>query len=309
MINYRNLLLRITFLVLILQGFVIREGLSQQKPQFTQYMFNSLVINPAYAGADEALSLTFIDRHQWLGVENAPSTQTLSAHTLVRKKKIGLGLSIINDKIGVYQNLNALSSFAYHIQTGLDSYLSMGLQAGFNNNRANYTSLLGNSNDPNLVNSINETYFDFGFGIYFRSPRFHIGLSSPQFVPKQIAFDKNTTIQVGSSNYFLFSKYRISLSNSWELEPSTLIKYVPILPLSYDFNINFVYRRILSSGFSYRGNESLDFLLKVQLTTQLQFGYSYDYAINNVARLNSGSHELMVNYVFKYIRKNVASPR
>ena len=299
-------------MVLFLQGAVMRHGMCQQKPQFTQYMFNSLVINPAYAGADEALSLTFIDRHQWLGVDNAPTTQTLSAHTLVRKKKIGLGLSVINDKIGVYQNLNALASFAYHIQTGKNAYLSLGLQGGFNNNKANYSSLQLQGSalvDPNLANSINETYFDFGFGIYFRSPRFHIGLSSPQFIPKQITFDKNTTIQVGSSNYFLFSKYRIPISHSWDLEPSTLVKYVPLLPLSYDFNLNFVYRRILTSGFSYRGNDSMDFLLKAQLSTQLQFGYSYDYPINNVAKLNSGSHELMVNYVFKYIRKNITSPR
>jgi type IX secretion system PorP/SprF family membrane protein len=309
-----QLLLKVTMLALILLGLTARKGVSQQKPQFTQYMFNSLVINPAYAGADEALSLTFIDRHQWVGVDNAPTTQTLSAHTLVRKKKIGLGLSVINDKIGVYQNLNALASFAYHIQTGRDSYLSMGLQGGFNNNKANYASLAvnlnaPNSNDPNLANSLNETYFDFGFGIYFRSPRFHIGISAPQFVPKQVALDKDVNIQVGSTNYFLFSKYRISLSNSWEVEPSTLVKYIPVLPLSYDVNLNFVYRRILTAGFSYRGNESLDFLIKAQVTPQLQFGYSYDHPITNSTRLNSGSHELMINYVFRYIRKNISSPR
>ncbi len=309
MSNPLQLILKITLLTLILLGFSASKSISQQKPQFTQYMFNSLVINPAYAGADEALSLTFIDRHQWVGVDNAPTTQTLSAHTLVRKKHIGLGLSVINDKIGVYQNLNALASFAYHIQTGRDSYLSMGLQGGFNNNKANYSSLQGSSNDPNLANSINETYFDFGFGIYFRSPRFHIGISSPQFVPKQVALDKDVNIQVGSTNYFLFAKYRISLSNSWEVEPSTLVKYVPILPLSYDVNLNFIYRRILTAGFSYRGNESLDFLIKAQVTPQLQFGYSYDHPIANTTRLNSGSHELMVNYVFKYVRKNVSSPR
>ncbi|NOS56854.1 MAG: type IX secretion system membrane protein PorP/SprF [Cyclobacteriaceae bacterium] len=287
------------------------ESIAQQKPQFTQYMFNTLVINPAYAGAEEALSLTFIDRHQWVGIENAPTTQTLSAHTLVRKKNVGLGLSVINDKIGVYQNLNALASFAYHIQTGKDSYLSMGLQAGFNNNRANYLSLQssGGPIDPNLANSINETYFDFGFGLYFRSPRFHIGVSSPQFVPKQVALDPAVNIQIGGTHYFLFSKYRMSLSANWELEPSTLVKYIPTLPLSYDANLNFVYRRILTTGVSYRINESVDFLLRAQVTPQLQFGYAYDHPIAQATRLSSGSHELMVNYLFKYIRKNVSSPR
>ena len=306
-----SLYLKISLLVVNLVLLATFESSAQQKPQFTQYMFNTLVINPAYAGADEALSVTFIDRHQWVGVDNAPTTQTLSAHTLVRKKNIGLGLSVINDKIGVYQNLNALASFAYHIQTGRDSYLSMGLQGGFNNNRANYLSLqsTGGPIDPNLANSINETYFDFGFGLYFRSPRFHIGVSSPQFVPKQVALDPTVNIQIGGTHYFLFSKYRMSLSANWDLEPSTLVKYIPTLPLSYDANLNFVYRRILTTGFSYRVNESVDFLLRAQVTPQLQFGYAYDHPIAQATRLSSGSHELMVNYLFKYIRKNVSSPR
>lgn len=303
------LLTKINVLVLIVLSFASQKGISQQKPQFTQYMFNSLVINPAYAGADEALSLTFIDRHQWVGVENAPTTQTLSAHTFVKKKKVGLGISIINDKIGVYQNLNALGSFAYHIQTGKDSYLSMGLQAGFNNNRANYLSLQGNSNDPNLANSINETYFDFGFGLYFRSPRFHIGISSPQFVPKQVSLDRVANIQIGGTTYFLFSKYRACLNANVEIEPSALVKFISTLPVSYDVNLNFIYRRIITTGLSYRANESIDFLLKVQLTAQLQFGYAYDHPIANATRISTGSHEVMLNYVFKYVRKNVSSPR
>lgn len=306
-----HLYLTLSLLSMIVVLLNTQRSFSQQKPQFTQYMFNTLVINPAYAGADEALSLTFIDRHQWVGIENAPTTQTLSAHTLVRKKNVGLGLSVINDKIGVYQNLNALAAFAYHIQTGRDSYLSMGLQAGFNNNRANYLSLQspGGPIDPNLANSINETYFDFGFGLYFRSPRFHIGLSSPQFVPKQVALDPAVNIQIGGTHYFLFSKYRMSFSANWDLEPSTLVKYIPALPLSYDANLNFVYRRVLTTGFSYRVNESVDFLLRAQVTPQLQFGYAYDHPIATATRLSSGSHELMVNYLFKYIRKNVSSPR
>jgi type IX secretion system PorP/SprF family membrane protein len=282
---------------------------AQQKPQFTQYMFNMLAINPAYAGAEEALSMTFINRHQWVGVENAPVTQTLSAHTLVRKKHFGLGIAVVNDKIGVYTDLKALTNYAYHIKMGKDSYLSMGVQAGIHNNRANYTSLLDKTVDPNLVNALNETYFDFGFGIYFRSPRFHIGISAPEFVPKKISLSDSVNIQLGNTNYFLFSKYRFSLSESWEVEPSTLIKYLPNLLLSYDINVNFVYRKVLTSGLSYRGNESIDFLLKAQVTRQLQFGYAYDYPISLSSRFSNGSHEFMVNYVFKYVRKNISSPR
>jgi type IX secretion system PorP/SprF family membrane protein len=308
MIKTLPLLLRILFVFLLFGG-MPSIGFSQQKPQFTQYMFNILAINPAYAGAEDALSITFIDRHQWLGVENAPTTQTLSAHSLVRKKHIGLGLSIFNDKIGVYTDLKAITNYAYHVRIGNDSYLSMGIQAGIHNNRANYSSLQGSSLDPRLVNSINETYFDFGFGIYLRSPRFHIGISAPEFIPKKISLNDTLKIQLGSTNYFLFSKYRFPISENWDLEPSTLLKYLPGIPVSYDLNLNLIYRKVLTTGLSYRGSESLDFLLRAQVTRQLQFGYAYDYPISTSSKLSNGSHEIMVNYVFKYMRKNIDSPR
>ena len=119
---------QIVFVFFIAVMLISLESRSQQKVQFTQYMFNGLVINPAYAGADEALSMTFIQRSQWAGVDNAPETQTLSAHTLFGKRKIGLGLTLINDKIGVHKTLNALTTYAYHLQVAEKSFLSMGLQ-------------------------------------------------------------------------------------------------------------------------------------------------------------------------------------
>src|SRR6478736_4445164 len=120
----------ITLKVLVLCLVITSPGWSQQNVQFTQYMFNGLVINPAYAGADEALSLTFVHRSQWTGMDNAPATQTLAAHTAIKEKKIGVGLILINDRIGVHKNFSALNSYAYHIRVGKQSYLSMGLQAG-----------------------------------------------------------------------------------------------------------------------------------------------------------------------------------
>lgn len=301
---------KIVLLLIVFSILVSPSCIAQQKPQFTQYMFNGLIINPAYAGVDEALSLTFIDRHQWMGVENAPTTQTLSSHTQFKKKHFGVGLSIVNDKIGVHQNLSALTSFAYHLKTGKESFLSMGLQAGLDNARANYSSLYTNSNnDPNLVNSISETYFDVGFGLYFRSPKFHIGLSAPEFIPKRIYLNDTTSTQLSKINLFLFAKYKITLSENLELEPSTLIKYLPDLPVSFDANLNLIYRQVLTIGLSYRDSESVDFLLKAQVTQQLQFGYAYDYPISYSSKLSNGSHEIMANYVFRYKPRNVSSPR
>lgn len=287
------------------------KSFAQQRVQFTQYMFNGLVLNPAYAGADEALSLTFIQRDQWTAIENAPTTQTLAGHTLFRKKHIGLGLSLVNDKIGVHKNLSAMTQYAYHLKVGAKSYLSMGLQAGIHNSKSDYTSLVSSSNnDPKLYNPlIARTFFDFGMGLYFRNERLHVGFSAPELLPLRIALNDTLSIQLNKVNYFLFSKYRIYVNDNIDAEPSLLLKYLPGVPLSYDCNLNFIFRKVLTMGLSYRKSESVDFLLKGQVTPQLQFGYSYDYPIGQVSRVSNGSHELMVHYLFRYVRKNVASPR
>lgn len=284
---------------------------AQQKVQFSQYMFNSVVINPAYTGADEALSLTFINRSQWTGVEKAPSTQSLSAHTLFGEKHMGLGLTLINDQIGVHKNLDAMANYAYHLKTGDKSYLSMGLQAGVHNRRSDYASLAGTiNNDPKLYNPlITHTFIDFGMGVYFRSPRFHWGVSAPELIPQRIVLNDTLSVQMSKVNFFIFSKYRLPLNETTEVEPSVLIKYFAGVPVSFDINMNFVFRKVLTLGLSYRKRESIDFLLKAQLTPQLQFGYSYDYPIGEISRLSSGSHEIMVNYLFRYVRSNVTSPR
>jgi type IX secretion system PorP/SprF family membrane protein len=284
---------------------------AQQKVQFTQYMFNGLVINPAYAGADEALSLTFLQRNQWSGVENAPSTQTLSAHTLFKKKHFGLGLTFINDKIGVHKNVSALSNYAYHLKVGAKSFLSMGLQAGIHSLRSDYASLLSStSNDPRVYGSyISRTFFDFGAGLYFRSPRLHVGLSAPELIPETVNLNDSISVHLNKTNMFLFSKYRITLSEIVDMEPAVLVKRLTGVPISYDINANFIYRKVLTMGLSYRRKESVDFLMKAQITPQLQVGYAYDHPTGIVSRISNGSHELMVNYLFRYVRSKVSSPR
>lgn len=287
------------------------SSIAQQKVQFTQYMFNGVVINPAYAGADEALSLTFIQRKQWANIESSPTTQTLSAHTLFKNKHFGLGATIINDRIGVHRDLSAMSNFAYHLRVGKESFLSMGLQAGMHSRKSNYARLAGSANmDPKLFDAaVSYTAFDLGMGFYFRSPRLHVGLSAPELLPEQFDLNDTTSITLRDANYFLLFKYRITVNENVDVEPSVLFKYFAGIPISYDINMNLIYRKVLTIGFSYRKVESVAFMLRGQITPQLQFGYSYDHPIGEVSRVSSGSHELMINYVFKYVQSKVDSPR
>lgn len=287
-----------------------RNVSAQQKAQFTQYMFNGLILNPAYAGTEEALSLTFLNRNQWVSIEGAPVTQTFSGHTLFTNKHLGLGLSFINDKIGVHKNQNLWTSLSYHLKVSQNAFLSMGLQGGLNIRKADYTTISGGTMDPGLINSnFSHTYFNLGMGIYYRSPKLHIGISAPEIIPEKFSVSDTVTITWQMAQYFLFVKYRISLNDNLDLEPSLLIKYQMDVPISYDLNACFVIKKALTLGLSYRKKESIDFLLKAQLTPQLQFGYTYDYVTGEVSNRSSGSHELMVNYLFKYTQNKIASPR
>jgi type IX secretion system PorP/SprF family membrane protein len=295
--------------MIVLMGSIALVSKAQQSPQFSQFMFNNLVINPAYAGADGALSMTLLSRNQWSGVENAPTTQSFSAHTLAVKKQLGLGITVIRDQIGVHKNTNGLANIAYHLHVGKQSTFSLGLQGGITNLKSNYASIAGNSNDPKLDNSINETAFNIGAGIYFRTTRFHLGLSAPELLSRKVRLNDTLSVNMRRFNFLGYSRYRFSLSERMDMEPGVMIKFFPDLPLSYDLYMNFIYRKVLTLGASYRKSESVDMIVKVQLTTQLQFGYAYDYPISYAARFGSASHEFMIHYLFRNIHKNVVSPR
>lgn len=285
---------------------------AQQKEQFTQYMFNGLILNPALAGSDEALSITFLNRRQWTGIDGAPVTQTLSAHTMLGNMRTGLGLYLVNDKIGVHKNQSFQGSYSYRLHVSESAYLSMGLQAGLNVHRSDYASLGGTTsmNDPKLANgTLSSTAFNMGAGLFYRSKRFEAGLSVPELVPEKISFSDTARATWQQAQYFLFAKYSIPLNDILDLEPSVLIKYMRGVPVSYDLNACVLIKEALMFGLSYRRQESIDFLLKARVTPQLQLGYAYDYGTGEVARAGNGAHELLINYIFKFSKDNVVSPR
>lgn len=296
---------------MLLQILFVHVIYAQQKVQFTQYMFNGLIINPAYAGVEEALSLTFYNRNQWVGIEGSPDTQTFSGHTLFKSKQTGLGLSVTNDQIGIHKNLNLLLSTSYHLKIKDRSYLSMGIQTGINHKGSDYSLVAGNYlNDPKLSGqTISRTFLDFGVGFFYRSPRYQLGFSIPEMMPGKIQINDTVEYKLNHAHYLLFSKYSYPLSENLDLEPGFLLKYLYGIPLSFDINVNVTIRQALSVGFSYRKSESVDFLFKTRITPQLQIGYAYDYPIGNIALISTGSHEFMINYVFSFTESNVSSPR
>lgn len=289
-------------------GFWTTEVCGQQGPQFTQFMFNNLAINPAYAGADEHLSLTVVARDQWSGIENAPSTQSLAAHSLFAKR-VGLGLVVMHDRIGVHRNTNAHVSYAYHLHAGKRGFVSFGLQAGVTSFRSDYPSLAGSSNDPLLSKYVKDTKLSLGAGVYFRSPKLDAGVSFPGLLSRNVELNDTLVINFRNANVMGYIRYRIALGVNFTLQPSILVKYYPTLPASFDTNWMLIYKQVISAGVSYRNNESFDMLIKLQLTPRLEAGYAYDYPLRNSTFTNSVSHELMLHYVFRKNVKNIASPR
>jgi type IX secretion system PorP/SprF family membrane protein len=301
---------RYSLLVCLVYIFIAAPA--QQKEQFTQYMFNGLVLNPALAGSDEALSITFLNRRQWSGIEGAPVTQTLSAHTPFANGRTGVGLYLVNDKIGVHRNQSFQGSYAYRLHVSEKAYLSMGLQAGLNAHRSDYASLSSTSslNDPKVANgTISNTAFNVGAGLYYKSERFDAGLSVPEIVPENISLNDTARVAWQRTQYFLFGRYSIPLNEIFDFEPSVLIKYMRGVPVSYDVNACVLIKKALMLGLSYRKQESIDFLLKARVTPQLQLGYAYDYGTGEVSRAGNGAHELLINYIFNFSTDNVASPR
>lgn len=285
---------------------------AQQGAQFTQYMFNPIVINPAYAGSDEALKLTLVNRSQWVSVEGAPVTQGLYANGLFQRQRVGVGLSFVNDKIGIHRIQDLRGMIAYHLPVSKEATLSFGMQAGISMARSNYASLnTGNTTlDPQLAGAgVSSTTPMLGMGAYYRSKRFHLGLSMPSVLSQRATLSDTLSVKWKRVNYLLFSKYDFALGENMRLEPSILLKYYPGAPLSFDVNTCLVIRDALTLGLSYRKKESIDFLLRAQLTRQLQFGYSYDHVIGEVVNASRGTHEISVSYLFRFSYDNVDSPR
>jgi type IX secretion system PorP/SprF family membrane protein len=283
---------------------------AQQGIQYTQYMYDGSLINPAYAGAEDALSISLLHRDQWSGLEGAPQSQTLSLHTPLKSPKVGTGLFIHRESIGVHQNITIATNLAYHLPLGNQRYLSFGLKAGMLNVRSDYQSLQSGNPDPSVNDELfSGTDFNAGFGFYYRSENFEAGYSIPSIVNRAINVNDSISLDPINLNHLLFSQYHISLGNNFILSPGFLLKYLQGVPLSYDLNFLTTYKSVVTAGVSYRKQESVDFLVRFNLTPQFQVAYAYDFPIGNVSRLAQASNEIMLRYIFKFRYENVNSPQ
>lgn len=283
---------------------------AQQDPMFTHYMYNTLSINPAYAGSREALTITALHRSQWVNFKGAPSTQSLTLHTPIGVKHIGLGLSGSNDRIGPVNNTSVTGSFAYIMQLSKKSKLALGMSGGVNILQADLNSLdLDQQNDPTFQNNIaNRVTPNFGVGIYFSRERFYAGLSSPNLIQTEFSSigQVNGTSLVGESrrHYFFIAGAIINLADNLALKPTTLVKVTEGAPIEADFTASFIIMKRFLLGANFRTGDSFGALVGFDLNEQFHIGYSYDWSYGlRTSSYNQGSHEVMLRYDFIFSSK------
>lgn len=301
-----------TLIKILVVGFVLTKSFAsfgQQQAMFTQYMFNALAINPAYAGSQETLSATALMREQWTGLDGAPSTQTFSIHAPVKDQKMGLGFLFLHDKIGVTNQTGAYLSYAYKISFLNGGKLSMGLQGGFTKFNAKFS--LVSATDPSFSSGdVVEWQPNVGGGLYYSTNRFYAGVSVPQLMQTTFDRDNKNSNSKLLRHYFASAGYVFHLNESLKLKPNVLAKYVQGAPFEIDLNANLLIKETVWVGFSWRSFDSIDAILQLQVNQRLQIGYAYDFATtNDIRKVNSGSHELMLNYRLPVFRDRIVTPR
>lgn len=292
------------YIVTILFLFISCVSLySQSEATYSQYMFNGLAINPAYAGSHESLDLSVLSRFQSVGLEGAPRTQTFTGHTAILSRRIGLGFLVINDEIGVTQQTGFYFSYAYKIRFKR-STLSLGLQGGGTMVDARYSKLLiRQPGDPLLGDDIKGFKPNFGTGIYYSSEFFYAGISMPQMIDAGVEnFTQLQPIIVSSGIVF-------TLNPVLKLKPNILFRVIDQQPVEFNYNMNLLIHEVVWIGASYRPSNTANFILELQLTDNLRFGYAYDFGINDLSQANSGSHEFLLNFQLRKNKKGVVSPR
>ncbi|MCB0793759.1 MAG: type IX secretion system membrane protein PorP/SprF [Flavobacteriales bacterium] len=295
-------------------GFLGLVSVAQQDPQFTQYMFNLLALNPAYAGSAERVSIKALTRHQWVGFEGAPTTQTLTIHSPLARETVGLGGTIMRDEHGPVTQYGFMLDVAYRIHFAGEKKLAFGLKGGLNLLQGRFGELNPlQSGDQVFQQNVNSKLDpQFGFGVMYYGERFYIGASSPKIVGTR--FWETDSLQFVSDNtqrshLFLSGGYVFDLGLYHKFKPTALIKAVDGAPLSFDISANFFFFEKFWLGAMYRHEDAIGALAQYYFTDGIYAGYSYDYPLSTLRNFSGGSHEIMVGIDFGKRMKGIRSPR
>jgi type IX secretion system PorP/SprF family membrane protein len=282
---------------------------AQQEPQYTQYMYNTLTVNSAYAGSAGHLTITGIYRTQWVGLEGSPNTQSFTLDTPVGKN-VGLGLSIVNDEIGPSEEQYVDLNLSYSIKASDEYKLSFGVKGGGRVINIDWTKGTYKDGDPQFQQNIQNKFLPvIGAGVYLHSEKSYLGLSIPNFLTDKRYDDVQQALADERMHVYLIGGWVFDLSPNTKFKPAFLTKFVTGAPVTVDISANFMFYDVFRLGASYRTGDSFSGLAGFQITPQLQIGYAYDYTTTGIRNYSSGTHEILLRFELKSKNKGLKSPR
>lgn len=292
---------------------VIGTAQAQQEAMFTHYMFNTNAINPAYAGSRDALSINGLHRSQWVGLDGAPTTQTFNLHTPLWVKNTGVGLSFLQDKIGVTNTMSINADFSFKIKVLQKWHLAFGLKAGFDKMSDNFRDLNNAGTDIEFQENYESKFLpNFGAGLYLSSQRFYIGFSVPRLLKHELSENDDVSTERfrnGQRHYFMIAGAYLNMSDNMAFKPTTQIKATQGAPVEMDFTATLFFYDRIWLGAMFRTDDAVGMLIGVNVTEQLALGYSYDWSYANLSSYRN-SHEILFRYDFVFKQdKKIHSPR
>jgi len=290
--------IKIGFVLLLLFG-ATNIVIAQQDPMYTQYMDNLQIINPGYVGSIETGSFTLVARNQWVSFEGAPTTRSFSYQTPVNRNRIGLGVSLINDKIGPLSQTGLYFDYSYFINIGSNYTLGLGLKGGFSFYWASLSKLNTVSPDPIYSKDIFKNFLpNFGVGAFLSSEDTYFGISVPQLIENTITRDDYATEYVSKEkiHYYMVAGHKFSLSNNVQLKANTMLRMVDNAPLSLDLTGMVGFKEKFWLGGMFRVGDSYGLLTQFNVTDKILIGYSYDLTISDLNAFSNGTHEIMFRY-------------
>ena len=289
--------------------FTVFVSYAQQDAQFTQYMYNTININPAYAGSRGALSIFALHRTQWVGLDGAPVTNAASVNTPLNQSNLGLGVSIINDKIGPTTENTIAADLSYTVPTSETFKLSFGIKATANIFNLDVNRLNPVDDDPSLRDFNNKFTPNFGAGVYLHSDKAYVGFSVPNFIESNRYDDNEVAIFKEKINYYLIAGYVFDLNTSVKFKPALLTKIVEGAPLQADISGNFMFNDKFVVGLAYRWSAAISAMVGFQVTDGMYIGYGYDHETTRLNNYNSGSHEIFLRYEIFKNNDKIITPR
>jgi type IX secretion system PorP/SprF family membrane protein len=313
---YKTINVKVIVIIFIVLSYASFEKvLAQTEPMYSQYMYNMLGVNPAYAGSREVLGLNFFQRNQWSGLRGAPKTTSLNLDQSISEGKIGLGIQMFSDQLGVEEASGINGFLSSRIKVSENGILSAGLSLGFMNYQFNSLDVLNRiRTDDNVFVTVIPSQWNpsVGFGLYYNTDQFYMGISSPSLLKSRLAKYENFASGIQKTDDFhLFTTmgYVIKINEEVNLKPSTMIKMVSGAPIEFDLNTNVWLRDILGLGFSYRTGDAVIGMAEIQASPNLRFGYAYDMPFSPLKAYTRGSHEIMIRYEWGNNKSKIKSTR